>query len=33
MHKLMLLIYGAVRSGVLFNAKFAAARVDFQDGI
>jgi transposase len=33
MHKLVLLIYGVVRSGVPFNAKFLAARVDFQDGI
>jgi transposase len=33
MHKLVLLIYGVVRSGRPFDANFCRAGVDFQDGI
>jgi transposase len=33
MHKLVLLIYGIVKSGVPFNPQFGVHRLDFQDGI
>jgi transposase len=33
MHKLVLLIYGILRSGMPFNPQFGAHQLDFQDGI
>ncbi|HWR88202.1 MAG TPA: IS110 family transposase [Acidiferrobacterales bacterium] len=33
MHKLVLLIYGILKSGTPFNPQFGAKRLDFQDGI
>ena len=33
MHKLVLLIYGILKSGTPFNSHFGAKRLDFQDGI
>lgn len=33
MHKLVLLIYGILKSGTPFNPQFGAPRLDFQDGI
>lgn len=33
MHKLVLLIYGILKSGTPFNPHFGAKRLDFQDGI
>jgi transposase len=33
MHKLVLLIYGVLRSGRPFDTNFSRARLDFQDGI
>ena len=33
MHKLVLLIYGILKSGVPFNPQFGAQQLDFQDGI
>ena len=33
MHKLVLLIYRILRSGIPFNPQFGAQRLDFQDGI
>lgn len=33
MHKLVLLIYGILKSGTPFNSQFGAQRLDFQDGI
>lgn len=33
MHKLVLLIYGILKSGTPFNPHFGAQRLDFQDGI
>lgn len=33
MHKLVLLIYGILKSGTPFNPTFGAQRLDFQDGI
>jgi hypothetical protein len=33
MHKLVLLIYGILKSGAPFNPYFGAQQLDFQDGI
>ena len=33
MHKLVRLIYGVLKTGIPFNAKFAHPQLDFQDGI
>ena len=33
MHKLVLLVYGILRSGTPFNPQFSATRLDLQDGI
>ena len=33
MHKLVLLIYGILKSGTPFNPQFGAQQLDFQDGI
>ncbi len=33
MHKLVLLIYGILKSGVPFNPNFGQPRLDLQDGI
>jgi hypothetical protein len=33
MHKLVLLIYGILKSGKPFDPHFGAQRLDFQDGI
>jgi hypothetical protein len=33
MHKVVLLVYGILKSGRPFNPKFGVKRLDFQDGI
>jgi hypothetical protein len=33
MHKLTMLIYGVLRSGVQFDPRIAMPKLDFQDGI